>query len=46
MHFSIFNAFKSLNSRNPCILISIPNQGYPTNSLHVAEFVIQSKIYP
>jgi len=46
MHFSISNISKSLNSRNRGILISIPNQGYPTNSLCVAEFVMQPKIYP
>jgi len=36
MYFSIFNIFKLLNSHNRGILISIPNQGYPTNSLCVA----------
>jgi len=46
MHFSISNISKSLNSRNKDILIFIPNQGYPTNSLCVAEFVMQPKIYP
>ena len=46
MHFSISNISKSLNSRNKGILISIPNQGYPTNSLCVAEFVMQPNIYP
>jgi len=46
MHFSISNISKSLNSRIRGILISIPNQDYPTNSLCVAEFVMQLKIYP
>jgi len=46
MYFSISNISKSLNSRNRGILISIPNQGYPTNSLCVAKFVMQAKIYP
>jgi len=46
MHFSISNISNSLNSRNRGILISNPNQGYPTNSLCVAEFVMQPKIYP
>jgi len=46
MHFSISNISKSLNSGNKGILISIPNQGYPTNSLCAAEFVMQPKIYP
>jgi len=46
MHFSVSNIFKSLNSHNKGILIFIPNQGYPTNSICVAEFVIQPKIYP
>jgi len=46
MHFSISNISKSLNSHNRGILISISNQGYPTNSLCVAEFVMQPKIYP
>jgi len=46
MHFSIYNISKSLNSCNKDIIISILNQGYPTNSLCVAEFVMQPKIYP
>jgi len=46
MHFSNSNISKSLNSRNRGILISISNQGYPTNSLYVVEFVMQPKIYP
>jgi len=45
MHFSISNISKSLNSRNRGILVPIPNKFYPTNSLHVAEFVMQPKIY-
>jgi len=40
--YALFNSniSKSLNSRNKGILISIPYQGYPTNSLCVAEFRI------
>jgi len=46
MDFSISNISKSLNSRNKGIQISNLNQGYSTNSLCVAEFVMQPKIYP
>jgi len=46
MHFSISNISKSLNSSNIGILIYIPIQVYPTNSLCAVEFVMQPKIYP